>query len=86
MKLVFQPAEEGGAGGQLMVDGGAIEGVDMAFAIHVAPKVRDMCTSLAMDYIGVRMMSAWRPLHGPCPFTLSSHSHHILNPLTPNAM
>ena len=39
MKLVFQPAEEGGAGGQLMVDGGAIEGVDMAFAMHVAPKV-----------------------------------------------
>jgi IAA-amino acid hydrolase len=37
VKLVFQPAEEGGAGGDLMVKEGALDGVDAAFGMHVWP-------------------------------------------------
>ena len=35
MRLLFQPAEEGGAGGRAMVAEGALEGVAGAHAIHV---------------------------------------------------
>ena len=37
VKLLFQPAEEGGAGGDVMVKEGALEGVDAAFGLHVWP-------------------------------------------------
>ncbi|GBF94731.1 IAA-amino acid hydrolase-like [Raphidocelis subcapitata] len=37
--LVFQPAEEGGAGGDLMIKEGAIEGASAAFGLHVMPNV-----------------------------------------------
>lgn len=37
VKLLFQPAEEGGAGAKLMVDEGAMEGVSAVFGIHVWP-------------------------------------------------
>lgn len=37
VKLVFQPAEEGGAGGDLMVKEGALDGVDAAFGLHLWP-------------------------------------------------
>lgn len=37
VKLLFQPAEEGGAGGDLMVKEGALNGVSAAFGLHVAP-------------------------------------------------
>ena len=37
VKLIFQPAEEGGAGGALMVAEGALEGVDAAFGLHLWP-------------------------------------------------
>ncbi|GJP61932.1 hypothetical protein CLOP_g19053 [Closterium sp. NIES-67] len=39
VRLIFQPAEEGGAGGKRMVDGGALRGVSAAFALHVSPKI-----------------------------------------------
>jgi IAA-amino acid hydrolase len=35
--LVFQPAEEGGAGADVMVRAGAIEGASAAYAFHVWP-------------------------------------------------
>lgn len=37
--LVFQPAEEGGAGGDVMIKEGAIEGASAAFGVHVMPSV-----------------------------------------------
>jgi metal-dependent amidase/aminoacylase/carboxypeptidase family protein len=37
VKLVFQPAEEGGAGGDVMIREGALEGVNVAFGFHVWP-------------------------------------------------
>eukprot|EP00887_Chlorella_sp_A99_P007465 scaffold2.g7465.t1 len=39
VRLVFQPAEEGGAGGAVMVDEGALRGVRAAFAMHIWPTV-----------------------------------------------
>lgn len=47
VKLIFQPAEEGGAGGDRMVKEGALDGVDAAFGFHVWP-------SLASGMIGTR--------------------------------
>ena len=35
IKLLFQPAEEGGGGGKLIVDEGHIDDVDRIFGIHV---------------------------------------------------
>lgn len=40
VKLIFQPAEEGGAGGDRMVKEGALDGVDAAFGLHVWPSMR----------------------------------------------
>ena len=37
VKLIFQPAEEGGAGGDIMIKEGALDGVDAAFGMHVWP-------------------------------------------------
>lgn len=37
VKLIFQPAEEGGAGGDRMVKEGALDNVDAAFGFHVWP-------------------------------------------------
>jgi IAA-amino acid hydrolase len=37
VKLVFQPAEEGGAGAAAMVEAGAVAGVSAMFALHVMP-------------------------------------------------
>jgi IAA-amino acid hydrolase len=35
--LVFQPAEEGGAGADVMIKEGAIEGASAAYGFHVMP-------------------------------------------------
>lgn len=35
--LLFQPAEEGGAGGKFMVEEGALEGVIGVHGVHVMP-------------------------------------------------
>ncbi|KAF8058874.1 ILL5 [Scenedesmus sp. PABB004] len=37
--LVFQPAEEGGAGADVMIRAGAIDGADAAFGMHVLPSI-----------------------------------------------
>ena len=37
VKFVFQPAEEGGGGGRVMVEEGVAEGVDHIFALHLWP-------------------------------------------------
>ena len=40
MVILFQPAEEGGAGAKMMIDEGAVDGVSAAFAIHVWPYIQ----------------------------------------------
>ncbi len=37
VKFVFQPAEEGGGGGRVMVEEGVAEGIDQIFALHLWP-------------------------------------------------
>jgi hippurate hydrolase len=40
VKFVFQPAEEGGGGGKVMVDEGVVEDVSSIFALHLWPGLR----------------------------------------------
>lgn len=35
--LLFQPGEEGGGGGKLLVDAGVLKGVKAVFGMHVWP-------------------------------------------------
>ena len=44
--LVFQPGEENGYGGKLMVDEGAVEGANCSFGFHVAPEL--LCGTLGL--------------------------------------
>jgi metal-dependent amidase/aminoacylase/carboxypeptidase family protein len=37
VRFLFQPAEEGGAGGDVMIQEGAIEGASAVFGMHVMP-------------------------------------------------
>ncbi|ABG03158.1 Peptidase M20D, amidohydrolase [Rubrobacter xylanophilus DSM 9941] len=37
VRFLFQPAEEGGGGGRVMVEEGALEGVEAVFALHLWP-------------------------------------------------
>ena len=39
VRFMFQPGEEGSGGAALMIEDGVLDGVDGAFAIHVAPNV-----------------------------------------------
>ncbi|MDQ2677999.1 MAG: M20 family metallopeptidase [Actinomycetota bacterium] len=39
VRFMFQPGEEGSGGAALMIDEGVLDGVDAAFAIHIAPNV-----------------------------------------------
>ncbi len=39
VRFMFQPGEEGSGGAALMIDEGVLDGVDGAFAIHIAPNV-----------------------------------------------
>lgn len=39
VRFMFQPGEEGSGGAAIMIDDGVLDGVDGAFAIHVAPNV-----------------------------------------------
>ena len=36
VRFTFQPAEEGGAGGKMMIDEGALDGASAAFALHTS--------------------------------------------------
>lgn len=72
LKFIFQPAEELGTGALAMIDGGAIDDVDMIIGLHLRPK--DECpkgfaspamyysasTTIEADFIGV-------PAHGARP-------------------
>lgn len=40
VRLLFQPGEEGFGGARIMIEEGALEGVDAAFALHVDPSAR----------------------------------------------
>ncbi len=37
VKFIFQPAEEGGGGGKVMVEEGVVEGMDSIYALHLWP-------------------------------------------------
>jgi len=39
VRFMFQPGEEGTGGARIMIDEGVLDGVDAAFAMHVAPNV-----------------------------------------------
>lgn len=39
VRLLFQPAEEGGAGAMKMIEGGALEGVDCIYGLHNWPQL-----------------------------------------------
>lgn len=39
VRFMFQPGEEGDGGAELMIEQGVLDGVDAAFALHVAPNV-----------------------------------------------
>ena len=39
VRFMFQPGEEGYGGAAIMIDEGVLEGVDAAFALHVAPNL-----------------------------------------------
>ncbi len=41
IRFMFQPGEEGSGGAAIMVEQDALDGVDAAFALHVAPNVPD---------------------------------------------
>ena len=40
VRFMFQPGEEGFAGARLVIDEGALDGVDRAFALHISPNQR----------------------------------------------
>lgn len=40
VRLIFQPAEEGGAGADAMIDEGVLDGVSAVFGMHVWPNIR----------------------------------------------
>ncbi len=40
VRLIFQPAEEAGAGAKAMIDSGVLEGVDIIFAGHIDPNFK----------------------------------------------
>jgi len=39
VRFMFQPGEEGGGGGRIMVDEGVLHGVDSAYALHISPNI-----------------------------------------------
>lgn len=55
VRLLFQPAEEGGAGAKFMVDEGAMQGVSAVFGLHVWPTatsgtIETRVTALTISY------------------------------------
>lgn len=55
VRFMFQPGEEGLGGAQDMIDEGVLDGVDAAFALHVAP---NMFTDFVIHRSGAAMASA----------------------------
>lgn len=47
VRLIFQPAEEAGNGSKLMIDAGALEGVDEIFGIHVISDIE--CGKISVE-------------------------------------
>jgi len=65
VRLLFQPAEEDGAGAERMVEDGALDGVDAIYALHVDPQtpVGHTCTTVgpanaAADEIEIEVIGA----------------------------
>ncbi len=54
VKFVFQPAEEGQAGGRAMVEEGVAEGVGSIFALHLWPGLAFECGNEGRPYNGRR--------------------------------
>ena len=58
LRLVFQPAEEGGRGARALVDAGWMEGVDLLLAIHVGLGVPTDTVALGVtDFLATRKFS-----------------------------
>lgn len=70
--LVFQPAEEGGAGADVMIQAGAIDGASAAYALHVWPTLPtgQLATRSGTIMAGVSLIcfssSQSRPPAGAC--------------------
>ena len=69
VRLIGSPAEESGAGKQLIIDRGGLEGVDHAVMVHPAPHTVLLPNILAMSrfhasYGGVEAHAAAFPWHG----------------------
>ncbi|MBP3728634.1 MAG: amidohydrolase, partial [Lachnospiraceae bacterium] len=63
--LVFQPGEENGYGGKLMVDEGAVEGATRCFGFHIAPELRQGTLALvpgpnnaSVDWFRIRIQGS----------------------------
>ncbi|MGH9130805.1 MAG: amidohydrolase [Acidimicrobiales bacterium] len=54
VKVMGTPAEEGGGGKVLMLEGGAFDGVHAAMMVHPAPAEADRMHCLAVSHFGVR--------------------------------
>lgn len=86
VRLLFQPAEEGGAGGDVMVKEGALAGAKAAFGMHVWCVARltppllghSLCfaTAAAASQTPAERLAAWRAsaVHGWQAAGLSMHA------------
>ena len=68
VKLLFQPAEEGGAGAKVMVDEGAMQGVSAVFGLHVWPTAPSGTIQTRVSYckslcVAFCMSLSWLVLH-----------------------
>lgn len=66
VKLLFQPAEEGGGGAKLMVQEGALQGVSAVFGLHVWP-------TAPSGHIQTRVCPS--PSASSAPHHLQQHNH-----------
>jgi IAA-amino acid hydrolase len=65
VRLIFQPAEEGGAGGRMMREQGALGTAGAIFALHVTPGFGGM--SLPIGHLSTTKGARLAPLSPPLP-------------------